>query len=45
MEEVWTDEVEDFPAVIMVDNKGNDFLVGPAQDRAFTHNPVRGPGL
>ncbi len=26
MEAIWGIEVEDFPAVILVDNKGNDFF-------------------
>jgi fumarate hydratase class I len=29
MEAVWKIEVEDFPAFIVVDDKGNDFFVGP----------------
>ncbi|MFD3332597.1 fumarate hydratase [Streptomyces sp. NPDC058700] len=46
MEAVWKIEVEDFPAFIVVDDKGNDFFTSqePAQP-TFTSIPVRGPGL
>jgi len=30
MEAVWQIEVRDFPAFIIVDDKGNDFFTGPA---------------
>jgi fumarate hydratase class I len=33
MEAVWRIEVEDFPAFIVVDDKGNDFFVNPGDDR------------
>ncbi|MCZ0981125.1 fumarate hydratase [Streptomyces diastatochromogenes] len=45
MEAVWKIEVEDFPAFIVVDDKGNDFFQNPAPEPTFTHIPVRGPGL
>lgn len=45
MEAVWKIEVEDFPAFIVVDDKGNDFFQVPAPEPTFTHIPVRGPGL
>ncbi len=45
MEAVWKIEVEDFPAFIVVDDKGNDFFQDPAPEPTFTHIPVRGPGL
>jgi fumarate hydratase class I len=46
MEAVWKIEVEDFPAFIVVDDKGNDFF-SPQQlsQPTFTSIPVRGPGL
>src|SRR2546426_12818185 len=31
MEAVWRIEVADFPAFIVVDDKGNDFFAGPSQ--------------
>ncbi|HLU57830.1 MAG TPA: fumarate hydratase [Pseudonocardia sp.] len=45
MEAVWRIEVEDFPAFIVVDDKGNDFFTEPAPAPTFTSIPVRGPGL
>ena len=33
MEAVWRIEVEDFPAFIVVDDKGNDFFSNPGDDR------------
>jgi hypothetical protein len=30
MEAVWQIEVRDFPAFVIVDDKGNDFFTGPA---------------
>ncbi|MFE6742399.1 fumarate hydratase [Streptomyces tubercidicus] len=45
MEAVWKIEVEDFPAFIVVDDKGNDFFQDPAPAPTFTSIPVRGPGL
>ncbi|WP_413807412.1 fumarate hydratase [Streptomyces sp. OE57] len=44
MEAVWRIEVEDFPAFIVVDDKGNDFFQDPAPQPTFTSIPVRGPG-
>ncbi|MEU2115575.1 fumarate hydratase [Streptomyces sp. NPDC016459] len=41
MEAVWKIEVEDFPAFIVVDDKGNDFFQDPAPEPTFTHIPVR----
>ncbi|MEV6564174.1 fumarate hydratase [Streptomyces kronopolitis] len=43
MEAVWRIEVEDFPAFIVVDDKGNDFFQDPAPAPTFTSIPVR-PG-
>ena len=45
MEAVWKIEVEDFPAFVVVDDKGNDFFQNPAPEPTFTTIPVRGPGL
>ncbi|WP_037573348.1 fumarate hydratase [Phaeacidiphilus oryzae] len=43
MEAVWRIEVEDFPAFIVVDDKGNDFFADPAPSTpTFTTIPVRG---
>ncbi|MGN6242922.1 MAG: fumarate hydratase [Motilibacteraceae bacterium] len=42
MEAVWRIEVEDFPAFIVVDDKGNDFFTDPARPVALTIG--RGPG-
>ncbi len=36
--------MEDFPAFIVVDDKGNDFFQDPAPQPTFTSIPVRGPG-
>ncbi|MFG2193092.1 fumarate hydratase [Streptomyces sp. NPDC048639] len=45
MEAVWRIEVEDFPAFIVVDDKGNDFFQDPSPAQPFvTSIPVRGPG-
>ncbi|MFK8848849.1 fumarate hydratase [Streptomyces sp. Ac-502] len=41
MEAVWRIEVEDFPAFIVVDDKGNDFFQDPAPAPTFTSIPVR----
>ncbi|MFI8851408.1 fumarate hydratase [Streptomyces sp. NPDC053499] len=42
MEAVWKIEVEDFPAFIVVDDKGNDFFADPAPEQPFvTSIPVR----
>ncbi|MFF3270026.1 fumarate hydratase [Streptomyces chrestomyceticus] len=41
MEAVWRIEVEDFPAFIVVDDKGNDFFQDPAPSPTFTSIPVR----
>ncbi|MFJ4529644.1 fumarate hydratase [Streptomyces nigrescens] len=46
MEAVWKIEVEDFPAFIVVDDKGNDFFTSREPEQpTFTSIPVRGPGL
>jgi fumarate hydratase class I len=42
MEAIWRIEVEDFPAFIVVDNKGNDFFADVAQKRA---TPLRLTGV
>jgi fumarate hydratase class I len=34
MEAVWRIEVEDFPAFIVIDDKGNDFFVGTVEKKA-----------
>ncbi|MGP4003061.1 fumarate hydratase [Streptomyces sp. 8N706] len=45
MEAVWKIEVEDFPAFIVVDDKGNDFFQDPAPSQPFvTSIPVRPAG-
>ncbi|MFE9039268.1 fumarate hydratase [Streptomyces sp. NPDC007818] len=41
MEAVWKIEVEDFPAFVVVDDKGNDFFQNPAPEPTFSHIPVR----
>ncbi|MBB1245929.1 fumarate hydratase [Streptomyces durbertensis] len=42
MEAVWKIEVEDFPAFIVVDDKGNDFFTDPGPAQPFvTSIPVR----
>ncbi|MFG3252663.1 fumarate hydratase [Streptomyces sp. NPDC048172] len=42
MEAVWRIEVEDFPAFIVVDDKGNDFFADPSPEQTFvTSIPVR----
>ncbi|MFF2927059.1 fumarate hydratase [Streptomyces celluloflavus] len=41
MEAVWRIEVEDFPAFVVVDDKGNDFFQDPAPAPTFTSIPVR----
>ncbi|SHK69460.1 fumarate hydratase [Actinacidiphila paucisporea] len=43
MEAVWRIEVEDFPAFVVVDDKGNDFFTDPSPAPTFTSIPVR-PG-
>ncbi|MEE1939263.1 fumarate hydratase [Streptomyces sp. TRM 70361] len=44
MEAVWRIEVEDFPAFVVVDDKGNDFFTDPGPAKPFvTSIPVR-PG-
>ena len=46
MEAVWKIEVEDFPAFIVVDDKGNDFFAETAEaDRADRAHPLRREGL
>ena len=44
MEAVWRIEVEDFPAFIVVDDKGNDFFANPTESVTFTSVPVRAGG-
>jgi fumarate hydratase class I len=41
MEAVWRIEVEDFPAFIVVDDKGNDFFAPQQLSPTFTSIPVR----
>ena len=42
MEAVWRIEVEDFPAFIVVDDKGNDFFANPAEETVvFRSIPIR----
>ncbi|MFC5908973.1 fumarate hydratase [Streptacidiphilus monticola] len=41
MEAVWRIEVEDFPAFIVVDDKGNDFFASPEPTPTFTTIQVR----
>ena len=36
MEAIWKIEVEDFPAFIVVDDKGNDFFAAVTKPVAFT---------
>ncbi|CAG6394115.1 fumarate hydratase [Streptomyces cocklensis] len=43
MEAVWRIEVEDFPAFVVVDDKGNDFFTDPSPAPTFTSIPLR-PG-
>ena len=43
MEAVWKIEVEDFPAFVVVDDKGNDFFQDPSPAPTFTSIPLR-PG-
>jgi fumarate hydratase, class I len=40
MEAVWRIEVEDFPAFVVVDDKGNDFFAGFRADGAGSSQPV-----
>jgi fumarate hydratase class I len=41
MEAVWRIEVEDFPAFVVVDDKGNDFFTPQEPSAVFTGIPVR----
>lgn len=42
MEAVWRIEVEDFPAFVVVDDKGNDFFTDPGPSQPFVSSiPVR----
>jgi fumarate hydratase class I len=41
MEAVWRIEVEDFPAFIVVDDKGNDFFAAPSEAPVIRTIPVR----
>ncbi|EST39035.1 fumarate hydratase [Streptomycetaceae bacterium MP113-05] len=44
MEAIWRIEVEDFPAFVVVDDKGNDFFTDPGPSQPFvTSIPVGGP--
>jgi fumarate hydratase class I len=43
MEAVWRIEVEDFPAFIVVDDKGNDFFAPKGPPAVFTSIPVGQP--
>ncbi len=43
MEAIWQIEVEDFPAFIVVDDKGNDFFTDPSPAPIITHVPVGPP--
>jgi fumarate hydratase class I len=43
MEAVWRIEVEDFPAFIVVDDKGNDFFKDPSPGPVITNVPVGKP--
>ena len=40
MEAIWKIEVEDFPAFIVVDDKGNDFFAESSKP-TFTGLPIR----
>ncbi len=42
MEAVWRIEVENFPAFIVVDDKGNDFFADVSTPVAFTDRPAQG---
>ncbi len=42
MEAVWRIEVQDFPAFVVVDDKGNDFFAQIATEHAGKNLPVRG---
>ncbi len=44
MEAVWQIEVEDFPAFIVVDDKGNDFFQNPGDPAVSLPNPAFPPG-
>ncbi len=43
MEAVWKIEVEDFPAFIVVDDKGNDFFTDPSGAVTVPLGPIGGP--
>ncbi len=43
MEAVWRIEVEDFPAFIVVDDKGNDFFTDPSPSTLITNVPLGPP--
>ena len=45
MEAVWKIEVEDFPAFIVVDDKGNDFFAETATADGHDHPEAPGAGL
>jgi fumarate hydratase class I len=42
MEAVWKIEVEDFPAFVVVDDKGNDFFAGIAGGKSSKGLPLAG---
>jgi fumarate hydratase class I len=44
MEAVWRIEVEDFPAFVVVDDKGNDFFTSPAEADAGPTSVTIGSG-
>ncbi|AXK37373.1 fumarate hydratase [Streptomyces armeniacus] len=44
MEAVWRIEVEDFPAFVVVDDKGNDFFTDPGPAQPFVTSIPVGPG-
>jgi fumarate hydratase class I len=41
MEAIWKIEVEDFPAFIVVDDKGNDFFADPAGTTTVPLSSIR----
>ncbi len=45
MEAVWKIEVEDFPAFIVVDDKGNDFFTDPSGAVNVPLSSILGAGI
>jgi len=45
MEAVWKIEVEDFPAFIVVDDKGNDFFTDPSGEVTVPLSQIMGAGI